>query len=328
MGGSNFDTEAQRKSEIHMRHCLRFHRPAFFLILLLPLFGCQTTTQTAEQESSAPAAVKTSEESLMGLTLDQPVTIPDVGAAQGLEWRDGRVYIYGDRTEGMIREYRLRGRSLDFTGLEMMLTLDGKDTISHPTGLTWQKGFGTWLGDTVNGQGTIYHLDWDALQKYRTLDGAVLKTIADDLAVNGTRPEFVRFEGKWYLATADYGDKDNVVRLYDPEKLAQASRTSDEGVLAHSFSCGPWVQSLYWDERAGALMLVQNQVEGLKWRVSLLDLEASVLAGHSQVLQVTDLPPQDELEGFHEINSQLGIFVSSSRENNLYFADLAWAKVR
>lgn len=307
------------------------HVPAcrLLILLILPLAACQNSTQpSGTPPASVQPAGQSPGDSLLGLTLDSPVTIPEVGAAQGLEWRDGRVYIYGDRTEGVVREYRLRGRSLEFTGLEILLTLEGQDTISHPTGLTWQQDLGTWLGDTVGGKGTIYHVNWDALLEKRTLDGAVLKMIPDDLAANGTRPEFVRFEDKWYLATADYGDRNNAVRLYDPQELAQASKTSDEGVLAHSFSCGPWVQSLSWDDRAGILILVQNQVEGLKWRVTLLDLEASVFSGQARVLQVTDLPPQDELEGFHEINPQLGIFVSSSSENNLHFADLAWKKVR
>jgi hypothetical protein len=39
--------------------------------------------------------------------------------------------------------------------------------------------------------------------------------------------------GKDYLATADYGDARPEMRLYDPDKLLQAGRSSAAGVVAH-----------------------------------------------------------------------------------------------
>jgi hypothetical protein len=38
------------------------------------------------------------------------------------------------------------------------------------------------------------------------------------------------------LATAHYGSVANEIRLYDPERLKTAARTSEPGVLVHSIS--------------------------------------------------------------------------------------------
>ena len=75
----------------------------------------------------------------------------------------------------------------------------------------------------------IYRLDWEQAWKDGNLDRAVLGEIDDDAAINGTRPVFVSLGGKTYLATADYGDVHPEIRLYDPDRLLAAGRSSAPG---------------------------------------------------------------------------------------------------
>lgn len=262
---------------------------------------------------------------LVSVKMRPPLSIEGVGAGQGVEWRNGLLYFYGDRGIGVMREYQVKNHGLlEYTGKELQFTVEGNDTVSHPTGLTWDAKLGTFLGDTVSGQGTIYKIDWEKLLAEGNLDNAILNTTMDDLAVNGTRPEFVSVQGKRLIATADYGEERNAIRLYDPEKLASSSRTSDPGVLVKTLPCTPWVQTIHWLEKKGLLVLVQNQIEGLLWRLSLVDLESSWKQGEAVIVQVLDFQPEDELEGFHFISPNLGIFVSSSRRDNVIFGEFNW----
>lgn len=257
--------------------------------------------------------------------LEDRQTIEAVGAAQGLEYRDGKVYIIGDADVGVMREYDLvADLRLKYTGREIRLTVGGQDKLPHPTGLTFHPQFGTWLGNTVNRKGNIVLLDWEKLLKQGTLDGAIKHEIADDTAVNGTRPEFVRLGSQWFIATSDYGNQGNQVRLYDPAKMTSAAKTSEAGVLAHKFPCGEWVQSLHWIDDEGWLVLVQNQIEGLKWRLTFVDLKRSVANNRAEVVEMVDFAPDDELEGFHMIGRKRGLLISSSRLRNLAFANFQW----
>ncbi len=259
------------------------------------------------------------------VSLEDLQTVESVGAAQGLEHRDGKVYVIGDADVGVMREYIIeRNRLLRFTGREVRLTIGGADKLPHPTGLTFHPQFGTWLGNTVNRKGNIVLLDWEKLLKQGTLDGAIKHEVADDAAVNGTRPEFVRLGTRWFIATSDYGDQGNQIRLYDPAKLTTAAKTSEPGVLIHKFHCGAWVQSLHWIDEKGWLVLVQNQIEGLKWRLTFVDLKRSVAGGKVEVVETIDFDPPDELEGFHMIGRKRGLMISSSRLRNLAFADFQW----
>lgn len=254
-------------------------------------------------------------------------TVDSLGACQGVSFMEGKAYLYGDREVGMVREYAIQNDSLLYSGKEYLLTVKGKDLINHPTGIAYQPGRPVFMGNSIrlNPEGTqwkaiIYQLDWEGLKKSGTLDGNLVKTIEDDACIQGTRPEYVKYQNKWYVATADYGDKRNEVRLYDPEKLQKAARTSEPGVLYKKFTCGPWVQNLHWMPEQGVLVLIQNQIEGRKWRFTFLDLEKSVAAGKEYVLNTQDMEKADELEGFTMLGkSQKGIAVTSSRKNNLHF---------
>ncbi len=149
-----------------------------------------------------------------------------------------------------------------------------------------------------------------------------LKTM---LCIQGTRPEYIQYKSKWYVATADYGDKGNEVRLYDPALLQHAKRTSEKGVLVKKFTCTPRVQNLHWIPGKNILVLIQNQIEGRKWRFTYVDLVKSIEAGTQQVIKVVDTDRADELEGFTFLGSESkGVAVSSSRKSNVNMMQIDW----
>lgn len=178
--------------------------------------------------------------------LDQVVVAsdPSLGAAQGASYRENRLFFYGDVYQakprvGIIREYTL---DLKPTGRDIQLARNGKPLLVHPTGLTWDVRFGCFLGDTVNKVATIYKLDWQKALEKGNLDSAVLAVIRDDAATNGCRPEFVTLKGRRLLATADYGDVRPAVRLYDPQRLVAAGRSSAPGTAWPQFPADPSIR--------------------------------------------------------------------------------------
>jgi len=266
------------------------------------------------------------------LTLSKEFTVDSLGAGQGISIQNEKAFIYGDREVGMIREYVLHNDSLAYTGKEIKLSLGGKDVINHPTGIAFHKDQPTFIGNSIrlNPEGTlwkavIYLVDWEGLQKTKTLDGNLLNTIDDDACIQGTRPEYVQYKNKWFVATADYGNKKNEVRLYNPLALKSAKKTSEEGVLYKKFTCSPFVQNLLWVPEKKVLVLIQNQIEGRRWRFTFLDFEKSLESGHEVVLKVIDVDKADELEGFSLTkNLQKGIAVTSSRKANVHLTSLKW----
>ncbi len=268
----------------------------------------------------------------VNMRIDRETTVDSLGACQGISYQNGRVFLYGDREVGMIREYWMQGDSLRYLGKEYKLTENGRDVIGHPTGIAYNGSDQVFIGNSVrlNPEGTkwkavIYQVNWKGLLKTGTLDGNLIKTIEDDACIQGTRPEYVKYNNRWYVATADYGDHGNEVRLYDPEKLANCSKTSEPGVLFKKFTCTPWVQNLHWLPKEKILVLIQNQVEGHKWRFTYVDFEASVNAGQMKVIKQIDINQRaDELEGFAFINKTKGIAVTSSRKNNVNYLTAQW----
>ncbi|MEI6586425.1 MAG: hypothetical protein WCL56_10075 [Sediminibacterium sp.] len=261
------------------------------------------------------------------MKIERSQTIDSLGACQGVSIQNNRIFLYGDREVGMIREYKVMGDSLVYVNKEMRLTLNDSDIINHPTGIAYQPSLPVFIGNSIrlNKEGTkwkavIYCIDWKGLQHSGKLDGNLLNTIDDDTCIQGTRPEYVQYQNKWFVATADYGNKSNEVRLYDPSILKTTQRTSAKGVLYKKFSCSPWVQNLFWIADKGILVLIQNQIEGRKWRFTYVDLEKSILSGKESVIKVIDINERnDELEGFAFLNNSLnaGVAVTSSRVNNV-----------
>ena len=259
-------------------------------------------------------------------------TIDSLGACQGVSYQNGKVFLYGDREVGVIKEYKISGDTLVAMNKEMKLTLHDTDVINHPTGIAYHADYPVFIGNSIrlNKEGTlwravIYCIDWKGLQRTGTLDGNLRNTIQDDTCIQGTRPEYVQYKKKWYVATADYGNKVNEVRLYVPAILKNAKKTSDKNVLYKKFTCTPWVQNLYWVAEKGILILIQNQIEGRKWRFTYVDLEKSIDAGIASVIKVIDIDRNDELEGFTFLNNyKRGIAVTSSKKNNVNMVVANW----
>jgi hypothetical protein len=133
--------------------------------------------------SGSFAQVPTTQPSVSITELSQQ-TCEKLGACQGASEHDGFVYLYGDANPGIIRQYTAVPGDvpkLKYTGLEISLTKNGVNLINHPTGLTWNQQFGTYLGNTVTAtkKGTIYHLDWPRMLIEKNLDHAVLNAIDD-----------------------------------------------------------------------------------------------------------------------------------------------------
>jgi hypothetical protein len=268
----------------------------------------------------------------INMQIAQARTVDSLGACQGVSFQKGRLFLYGDREAGMIREFKMTGDSPVYINKECKLTEHGVDVINHPTGIAWNGQLPTFIGNSVrlNEAGTqwkavIYCVNWPGLLTTGTLDGNLLNTIDDDACIQGTRPEYVQYKGKWYVATADYGDKGNEVRLYDPALLQHAKKTSEKGVLVKKFTCTPWVQNLHWIPAKHMLVLIQNQIEGRRWRFTYLDFNKSMETGTQQVIKVVDLDRTDELEGFTFLDDDTkGIAVSSSRRDNVNNMKVSW----
>lgn len=265
--------------------------------------------------------------------LARSITVDSLGACQGVFQQNGHIYLYGDREVGMIRDYKLVHDSLQYQRKEIKLTVAEKDVINHPTGIAYQDSYPTFIGNSIrlNKEGTkwkaaIYCVDWNGLLNTGTLDNNLLNIIEDDVCIQGTRPTYVKYNNKWYVATADYGDHGNEVRLYDPVKLKTALKTSEKGILYKKFKCGPWVQNLHWVANKGILVLIQNKIEGRQWRFSYVDLKKSIERGTQVLISQSDaIDRQDELEGFSFINGhRKGIAVTSSQKANVNFTNTFW----
>ena len=264
--------------------------------------------------------------------ISRAMSYDSLGACQGISLINGFYYAYGDRECGVIRRYRMGKDSLEYIPKEIKLTLHDSDVINHPTGIAHKKGLPTFIGNSIrlNKEGTlwravIYNVNWDGLLTTGKLDSNLINVIEDDACIQGTRPEYVKYGNKWFVASADYGNKKNEVRLYDPIKLATATKTSEPGVLVAKFSCSPWVQNIHFIKEKNILVLIQNQIEGRRWRFTFLDFRASVKSGQEKILKVIDIDRDDELEGFTlKTNKNKAIAVSSSRKYNVNFLEMSW----
>jgi hypothetical protein len=132
------------------------------------------------------------------MQISHALSVDSLGACQGVSFQNGRLFLYGDREVGMIREYKLSGDSILYINKEYKLTLNDTDVINHPTGLAVHDKMPVFIGNSIrlNAEGTlwkavIYSVNWEELLKTGTLDGNLLNTIEDDACVQGTRPEYV-----------------------------------------------------------------------------------------------------------------------------------------
>jgi len=269
----------------------------------------------------------------VGMNLQRSITVDSLGACQGISYQKGKIFLYGDREVGMVREFKLVNDSLVYLHKEYKLTINGQDLINHPTGIAYNGVGPTFIGNStkLNPEGTqwkteIFCVDWKGLLKTGTLDGNVINTIDDNACIQGARPEYVKYHNKWYVATADYGNHGNEVRLYDPEKLKNCKHSNEPGVLFKKFTCTAWVQNLNWIADKGILVLIQNKIEGRQWQFTYVDLDKSIETGKQVVIsQIDHIGRADELEGFAFTgDDRNGIAVTSSRSNNVNFTTTSW----
>ena len=296
-------------------------RSAWAVAVLTLIGGVRVGPVGAQQ--SPPDATWTADATI---EVERAATDVGLGAAQGVVIRDGKVYAYGDVHDaaprvGVIREYN---PDLTPTGRVVWLRRGGQPLIPHPTGLTWNDRWGTFLGDTVAGKAVIYRLDWNQAWRDGNLDAAVLAVVPDDVAINGCRPVFVTLGGRTLLATADYGDIRPEVRLYDPEAMLAAGRTSAPGVVVHRLLCGSFNQNLHWDDGTARLICIQNVVAGRGWRLDSIDLARAIADGRVdgpgvRVSRMT-FPAHDELEGYWPLGGKRSLFAIARRRDNLLVA--------
>ena len=133
------------------------------------------------------------------MKIDHAYTVDSLGACQGVSYQHGKIFLYGDREVGMVREYALQDDSLVYSGKEIKLTLNDTDVINHPTGFAFHDNDPFFIGNSIrlNKEGTlwravIYCVDWKVIQRTGALDGNLLNTIEDDACIQGTRPEYVQ----------------------------------------------------------------------------------------------------------------------------------------
>jgi hypothetical protein len=74
------------------------------------------------------------------------------------------------------------------------------------------------------------------------------------------------------------------------------------------------------------LLLIQNQIEGRKWKFTYVDLKKSLESGKAEIVKtVESIDRGDELEGFSFLSSlQKGVAVTSSRKDNVNLIDINW----
>lgn len=277
------------------------------VVILLVAFGCTLNAQK------------------ISISVQKTFTVDSLGACQGVFVNKGKLYLYGDREVGVLRSYKFRNGRLKFLGHETKLVAENRDVINHPTGIAVDPASGmAYIGNSsrMNAAGTlwkaeIFMVDWEKLTASRTMDGVDFKAIEDAAAVQGTRPELVNDKGINYVATSDYGPKNNQVRLYDISKLSAAEKTSGPGILQNQFTCTPWVQNLHFLPERNWLVLVQNQVEGRYWRLTFVDLKKSLETGRQHVISEVNLNNPSELEGFAMLNRTTAVAVTSSKTNNV-----------
>lgn len=313
-----------------------------FIVLqgnLDPAWGQQKPATTDGGKNTLPADVKLSPPdkpwSCNTILVDaKSYTLPGIGACQGVDWINNRLYFYGDRYDlnprvGVMLEYSLNMKP---TGRRLLLNVDGKPLLTHPTGIAYLDRHHVFVGNTVNQQAQIFLIDWALAWETGTLDGAVRATIIDDLANNGCRPIDIVLQGKRWIATADYGDQKNEIRILSPEKLARAKRTSEPGVLVKHFAIGPFNQNLEWDDHTGQLIAVQNVIAGKGWRLEWIDMNRMLLPqarNHRSKPPATQtaspkmvFPPHTELEGFRLLPNGRAVFVTAHQTNNVWIGKM------
>lgn len=257
-------------------------------------------------------------DNLQKLSYDQPalqsVSRPIQGSWQGIQIINDHIYLYGDGDSGIMEELDV---NLLPTGWTATLTRAGSDAITHPTGFAIREGMPTFL----SGENQLLHVDWEQLYRDRTLDHAILNTI--ETGGRGVRPEYVLYDGNWYVASAEYDPRgrDNELLLMDPGKLAAAAEIDAPGVIVHRIAVSRYIQDIVWDDAMQRVLLVQNIARSSGWRLTTIDLDTAVRTGATSddALDSTRcILNGSELEGYGRSETGDELFLTGDRADNLF----------
>lgn len=192
-----------------------------------------------------------------------------IGSGQGMQVIGDFIYLYGDSGMGIVQELDMDFNSTGWLG-ELMF--EGSNLIIHPTGVAYLSGYPTFIAMA----GSIFLIDWDLFYEDQNLDRALLNTIS----TNGqeARPEYVFYEGQWYVASAKYdaAGNGNEMILMNPEALEEAETVDDPGVIVYRFSIPSYVQDIYWSNDSKRIILVQNIEVYEGWRLTSIDLSKAI----------------------------------------------------
>ena len=246
------------------------------------------------------------------------ISDPTIGRwMQGVSVLDDLYYFYGDKASGssdigVVVEYT---SAFVPTGRQITLTENGTSLMPHPTALTWDDTYGTFMSNNYGGVSTIFKIDWAVALAEGDLDNAVLSSTLDTQGY-GSHPEFVTvgtgIDERRLLATADYGTASPEIRLYDPALLPGATSTTDTDVTVHTISASPYSQNVTWNESTRELTLVQNVSHGVGWRLDTIDLDAAIAAGSVEGIGVRvstkTFTESSELEGYRLLPDGRSLF--------------------
>lgn len=232
---------------------------------------------------------------------------PLIGAGQGIQFINDKIYLYGDSEIGIVQELEL---NLDPTGWTGALTYHGENLISHPTGIAYKDGYPTIMGQA----GRFYIIDWGIFRKEGNLDNAIIKIVKDAISYKGARPEYVSIGDKWYIATAAYEiDGLSEIRLFDPDNFETAEHVDDSNVTMYRFPVSAFVQSLHWQASIGQIVLVQNIDYERGWKLTYLDLGKAIENWNGLYDAVTKtecFAYGSELEGYSVLPNERRLFLT------------------
>ncbi len=257
-------------------------------------------------------------EGMVNVEYDSPLlyaySFSEIGSGQGIQVIDNFIYLYGDSKVGTVQELDMQ---LQKTGWQGLLLVNDEDVIPHPTGLAYHPSYPTFIGS----QGAIYSIDWNLFYTDRNLTRAIQKKI--NAGTRTTRPEYVFYLEKWYIASAEYdpSDHQNEILLMDPFTLKEAENVDDAGVIIYRFPISRFVQDIYWDNNEQILILVQNIKLWKGWKLTTINLKVAIQENSglaSAVFKTNCILLQSELEGYTRLSDNREIFLTGDVQYNLF----------
>lgn len=239
------------------------------------------------------------------------LTFPQVGIGQGIQVIGTSIFLYGQTNAGTFVEL---DSTFNPTGWVGQLTSSSGLALPHTKGLAYKEGYPTFLGFKES----IHLIDWEKFYQDKNLDNSLLKIIASDRL---TKPEYIYYNDKWYVASAQYEAEENEIILMDPDALSQAATITDPGVIVYRFPTLNFIQELFWNEDTQSLTLVQNIQRWHGWRLTTLDPAIIIASGkvtEDAILSSRCILIDSELEGYAQLADGREVFLTAASENNFF----------